>query len=348
MVKEYKTKGTSTTAQRKIKNKQDSSKNMGKRTLTEKLLHKVSTGRIRSITPRKNSNKTEGIVKNVELNKVEEKFLDIYPMKITDIIASKLLNWYAKKLPHNFTKSYCPLEKLIEKSQTGYNPIWLGYGEQETDFNFVCKENTFTEKKIKGLIVIHIDPASQLKPRILILHASILNEKAVITRLPDLLKKLMDYIWKNVNCDEVRVELSHFLQNGKLAPYEYLKTEFQNLKFRWKTLISDQQGNRMVVLGINRPEDKLFDSSKGFNCKCEPITFKHSIAIAVTNKNIKEIAKKTEVKGTQSLCCYLEAMKSMETPSCELIINNDSDDYFIKSLINASGQLSIIVNYIKI
>lgn len=75
--------------------------------------------------------------------------------------------------------------------------------------------------------------------------------------------QLVNYIWKNVNCDEIRVGIAHIPQGqGKFIQYEPLKIAFQNLGFRWKTLVNDEKGGRILVLGLNRPENVLFDNLK--------------------------------------------------------------------------------------
>jgi hypothetical protein len=68
----------------------------------------------------------------------------------------------------------------------------------------------------------------------------------------------VDYIWANVNCEEIRVCLLHYAQaEGKLAPYEMLKAAYQDLKFRWKKLVNDNQGGRAIELGLVRPPNTL-------------------------------------------------------------------------------------------
>jgi len=245
------------------------------------------------------------------------------PLKIRDLDVPKLLQWYKSKLSDNLAKSYCAIDNLLEKSKTGNNPIWLGYASNGTAFDLV-KKNSFT---LEGLAVIHIDGSP--KQRVVILHASVLNEEA--KNLPDLLQKLMSYIWTNINSAEIRVNLFHFIQHDKQGPYENLKSEFQKLKFKWKTLVSDENGNRVLTLGANRPEDKIFDKTKGLDCKS--ITFKHGVILTHSNKSIQT----KELPKIYSLCSYLQIIKEVGE------ITLEDTNPLVKSLIKCRSKLSTIV-----
>ena len=179
----------------------------------------------------------------------------IKPLKITEPEAAKLLAWYQNHTSSKILQSYCPLSELITKAESGYEPYWLCYANDTYPLegaSNLLRDSSFD--LLRGLAVFHIDPASQQKPRVTILHASTLEE----TKVPDLVRKLVEYIWKNVNCEEIRVELTHFMQEGRLAPCDVLKASFQGMKFRWKTLINDQQGKRVVVLGLARGAGDVF------------------------------------------------------------------------------------------
>jgi hypothetical protein len=261
------------------------------------------------------------------------------PLKIRDIDVARLVEWYKSKVSDSFAKSYCSLDDLLERSQAGHNPIWLGYSSHENAFNLIEAKHSFN---IEGLAVIHIDPSSQLRTRVVILHASVIEDE--VKHLSDFLLKLMDYIWTTINCDEVRVELLHFTQNDKLAPYELLKYEYQRLKFKWKTLINDKYSNRVLILGINRPEDKQFN--KGLDCKNEPIVFKHGVVLTLTDKLLDVDNEELKVPKLYSLCSYLQVIKQFEEPNCYLSLSDEEHNVLIESLMKSIDKLAGTVIYI--
>ena len=153
-----------------------------------------------------------------EINKTDneecDKSLNLIPLDINDKDAEELLELYKGKISEKFVKTYCPIEKLIEKSDSGYNPVWLCYKSGKSSIKEI--DDTSMDL-LSGLAVFYIDPASQTKPRVSILHASVTKEEI----LTEFLEKLIEYIWKNINCDEIRVELSYFKEEAKLDHTNY-------------------------------------------------------------------------------------------------------------------------------
>ena len=108
---------------------------------------------------------------------------------------------------------------------------------------------------IKGLAVFHVGATYKIKPQVNIIHANVTDEEILI----NCLTKRVDVIWKNVNCDEIRVGIAHIEQEkDKYSPYMPLKTAYQGLHFKWKTLTNDEEGKRILILGLNRPVNALF------------------------------------------------------------------------------------------
>lgn len=287
----------------------------------------------RRLSSRKPSHK---IIVSPSNTATPSKDFELRPLKVKDVDACRLTAWYGTKVSSSFARSYCSLESLLEKSRDGNNSLWLGYSADETAFNLIDKRED--EFNLDGFAVICIDPSSQLRARVLILHASVLKDES--KNLPKLLQKLTDYVWANVNCDEIRVELFHFMQDDKLGPYELLKSEYQRLRFKWKTLISDQEGSRVLILGINRPEGKIFDKVKGLDCKREPIEFKHGVVLTLTDEFVKEKSEPIELPKLYSLCSYLQAFKQQD---CQLFIQNDTENPLMESMIESANELSRIV-----
>eukprot|EP00826_Nyctotherus_ovalis_P060829 TRINITY_DN8586_c0_g1_i1.p1 TRINITY_DN8586_c0_g1~~TRINITY_DN8586_c0_g1_i1.p1 ORF type:complete len:415 (-),score=54.22 TRINITY_DN8586_c0_g1_i1:884-2128(-) len=261
----------------------------------------------------------------------------LLPLKMRDVDVPELLEWYQSKLPIKFAKSYCPLPDLLAKSQSGQNPIWLGYSSSKTALSIANHKNFLN---IEGLAVAHIDASSRVGVKAVILHASVLSENT--SELREFLEKLVDYVWRHVNCDEVRVELLHFVQGDKLGPYEVLKSEFQGLKFRWKTLMNDSEGNRTLVLGASRPEGKVFDKRKGLDCKSEPITFKHGVILSLTDKPIEQEDDECKPQTLYSLCSYLQILKEVDSSFKFLPAFNKADP-IIESLKTSLNKLPVVL-----
>lgn len=182
----------------------------------------------------------------MKLDTEEEKLL-LRPLKIHEREVAAFLAEYQTGVSAKLIQSYVPCAELLEKSQTGYEPCWLCLRSDS---------NSADHKKIKGLAVFHIDPTSKLRVRVNILHATAEESTG---NVKDFLQQVVDYIWANVNCEEIRVGLAHIEQAGeKYIPYDPLKNAYQDLQFRWKTLTNDEQGKRILVLGLSRPATKPF------------------------------------------------------------------------------------------
>ena len=283
-----------------------------------------------------NENKLEATEPNPEskgdtVNEV--RVTEFYPINITNTEAVGLLEQYERKLSKDFAKSYCPLNQLIEISQLGYNPIWLSYSSKQLTHNLTNNDSLY------GLAVLNIDPNSQIKPRVKIVHASTLNNDIRV-----FLSKLIDYIWTYINCEEIRVELIYYEQGDKLLPYVELKKELENLKFKWKMLTNDKEKNRAVVLGLNRPDGIRYN--KGLDCGKEVITFKHAAVFTICNE-AKEIEATESCDTAISLCCYLEGLREfvnkMKEEQQEYDLLNNSNTPFKDLISRIVNKLLYIV-----
>lgn len=266
------------------------------------------------------------------------------PMLDTSNEAAKLLKWYAGKLSEDCAKSFCPLEKLVEESQRGCNSIWLCYGSEKWDTKNASAliSGGDMEDKILGLAVLSVDCVSQAKSRVRIVHVSSIKGEIGV-----LLKELTDYIWSNINCDEIRVELAHYMQGDKLLPCASLKREFTSLNFRWKSLINVREG-RTDVLGLSRPEASPYTNPKGLDCRRGAIAFRHAAAFSVGDES--EEAKAGEgCEEAMSLCCYLGAMKELacasEEGKCELKLLGESEVPFKELILDAASKILSAVSF---
>lgn len=66
----------------------------------------------------------------------------------------------------------------------------------------------------------------------------------------------MEFVWKNVYCTNVRVEIYHLKdeQTGKMQADVNVKNAFTKAGFKWKTLSNDPAtGKRAQIMQANRP-----------------------------------------------------------------------------------------------
>ena len=85
----------------------------------------------------------------------------------------------------------------------------------------------------------------------------------------------LDYIWKHTDAQELRIGLHHFekmvgespKKKPKLVVDEDFKTLLKKFNFRWKQIISKAGGDRILVLGTNRPENYPLEKEKKENFK---------------------------------------------------------------------------------
>eukprot|EP00826_Nyctotherus_ovalis_P016406 TRINITY_DN14745_c0_g5_i1.p1 TRINITY_DN14745_c0_g5~~TRINITY_DN14745_c0_g5_i1.p1 ORF type:complete len:284 (-),score=71.23 TRINITY_DN14745_c0_g5_i1:95-946(-) len=179
----------------------------------------------------------------VELKEdAEESGLVLRPLGMKESEVNEFLGRYQSTVPKQLLESYSPCSELLEASLSGYEPYWLCLADKN-------------QSAIKGLAVFHLDSEAKLKSRVMILHASVTDEENLSTFLKD----LVTFIWRNVNCEEIRVGIAHIEQeNSKCAPYLPLKTAYQALNFRWKTLANNENGKRTLILGLGRQSTDSF------------------------------------------------------------------------------------------
>eukprot|EP00826_Nyctotherus_ovalis_P040508 TRINITY_DN4002_c0_g3_i1.p1 TRINITY_DN4002_c0_g3~~TRINITY_DN4002_c0_g3_i1.p1 ORF type:complete len:345 (+),score=64.62 TRINITY_DN4002_c0_g3_i1:1131-2165(+) len=266
--------------------------------------------------------------KTPEKNESTEKS-SLQPLKMKESEVQQFLERYTSVVSSKLIQSYCPLSELLEKAHSGYEPHWLSLTNNSS---------------IEGLAVFHLDPAGKSRARVTILHASTASEE----RLQSFLGELVSCIWENVNCEEIRVGLAHFSQaDGKLGPYTPLKAAYQQLHFRWKTLTNDEQGNRILILGLTRPSPFL--NPRRLDAKKEPITFKHAVVLSLGQSNNHEVENESEGMLPMGQCSYLSAFLGLKLAghlqNMTAIKFGKESEFHSLSLTNALTQLEELVSY---
>jgi len=131
---------------------------------------------------------------------------------------------------------------LLRRANNGQDPLWFELVE--------------TGQRI-GLAVTHVDNTYFAARRLIILHFSVLNR----THYQEYLQKFVDYLWKNEECDEIKISLYHIEdENHNMGADKELQDSIKKLGFRWKQLTNDKlTGKRYIDFLMKRPE----------NCPCE-------------------------------------------------------------------------------
>lgn len=258
--------------------------------------------------------------------------LSLQPLKMKESEVQQFLERYESAVSPKLIQSYCPLSELLEKAHSGYEPHWVSLTNNSS---------------IEGLGVYHLDPAAKSGARVTILHASTAADEA----LEFFLEELVRSVWTNVHCAEIRVGLAHLPQpDGKLAPHGPLKTAFLRLRFRWKTLTSDQQGNRILILGLTRPSPFL--NPRYLDTAKEPITFKHAVVFSLGESNNHEAESKSEGMPPMGQCSYLSAFLGLKLAGhlqdMTAIKFGEESEFHSLSLANALAQLEELVFVMRV
>jgi len=238
----------------------------------------------------------------------------IKPLAIKESEAAEFIKNYIAKVPQKIIDSNPSVTDLLEKSLSGYEPYWICLTTPEYTPGALGL--------IKGLAVFHMDPTEcKFKPTVKLLHASVIDEADI----KFFIKEISDYIWANVNCDEILVELAHLaVEGGKPAAYEKLKVGYTSNKYRWKHLAKDDFQRMIQVMGLKRPADKPFAnpryfliffsfSKRNINATQEPINFMHAVVMSFT-KNLGNVAKPSDENKIVPMgqCSYMDAILALK------------------------------------
>ena len=104
-------------------------------------------------------------------------------------------------------------------------------------------------------------------------------------RLQEAVELVLTHIWKNVYCNNIRIELFYQkeAETGKFNAVPEVKTAFQKNGFKWKTLNNDPvTGKRAQVMQANRfATTPAFENPRMLTAGQEPLTFKSGFISAV-------------------------------------------------------------------
>jgi hypothetical protein len=219
---------------------------------------------------------------------VENIELLLQPLKIKPEEFVGFANEYYQKLVPQLRDSFYEPETLFNLMEQGYERHYL-------------KIVAFHEgrKMAHGLACVHIDQNHKSGHRAFLRHISVIRTEL----LPQALKLTVDFIWRRIQCEHIRLEQYHVAnpETEKLAADESLKAALKEAKFRWQNLQNDPKtGKRSQLMQLVKPKEDAappFENPRGLQIGKEPIVIKAGMLIQVSDSP-EEIGVTT---GTQVL-----------------------------------------------
>jgi hypothetical protein len=214
-------------------------------------------------------------IANTSLSRVEESQTDLgddfimEPMKMTEALFKTWVKDYLeKKIEKRVADSFYDCDQLLAKQANGYERHYI-------------KLMLAGSKEPQGLAVFNVDHTTQGEFRGYIRHLSTVD----VTKLQKAAELVINFIWKTVYCQHIRLELFHKQDSaGKFQADPDVKNAFSKLGFKWKTLSNDPHtGKRAQIMQLSRPI-----TAPGFDKKyrkmepgVEPLTIKAAFIIGL-------------------------------------------------------------------
>ena len=171
--------------------------------------------------------------------------------------------------------SFYDFQTLYEKMESGYERHYL---------KIVAFHNG--KKMAHGLACVNVDQSISNGHRVIIRHVSVIRNEL----FPQALKLVVDFVWKRIHCDHIRVELFHLKneETGKMAADPVIKKALAELKFKWKNLTNDPKtGRRAQNMELKKPTGDAaanlpaFENKRNLTLGKEPVTIKSGVLFEV-------------------------------------------------------------------
>jgi hypothetical protein len=132
-----------------------------------------------------------------------------------------ILSFY-EKLDSTIAQSNHEATKVFDITEDGYDIFYVHLVD--------------SDGKVYGLACLNYDPTNLGGHRCYIRHFSTISASHFKTGL----QALIEYIWKEILCDDIRVEIYHFKdESGTQKVDPNVKAAYTELGFRWKTLTNN-------------------------------------------------------------------------------------------------------------
>ena len=153
-------------------------------------------------------------------------------------------DYFGKLLPEMRDSFHNP-EQLFKIMEDGYERHYL-------------KIVAFHEgrKMAHGLACVNVDQNFRQGHRAFLRHISVIRAEL----LPQALKLIVNFIWKRIHCQHIRLEQIHVIdpKTEKLGAEPGLRDALKLEKFKWQSLINDPAtGKRSQLMQLNKPKGEL-------------------------------------------------------------------------------------------
>lgn len=231
--------------------------------------------------------------KHSKSSEIKKMVLSIHPPKnLYEEELENFLEKYVEQVPHDIISTFpISIPDILNKSS-------------EEDLNFL----EFHDEKAEmiGLAIVHVDKSFLSYKRISIIHFSLkYNDLELLNQAA---QKLLIWIWTNDNCEEIRVNLYHSLNenSNELELNKSLQDIFTSKGFRWKLLTNDKtSGTRFTIFGLRRKVEEFQPP----DIQSEPIIFRSCVILS----DSMDINNNNEINEVyDNVNCQLNALSTFK------------------------------------
>lgn len=231
-------------------------------------------------------------------SEIKKMVLSVHPPK--DLYEEELENFlekYVEQVPREIISTFpISVPDILTKSS-------------EEDLNFL----EFHDEKAEmiGLAIVHVDKSFLSYKRISIIHFSLkYNDLELLNQAA---QKLLIWIWTNDNCEEIRVNLYHSLNENsdELELNKSFQDIFTSKGFRWKLLTNDKtSGTRFTIFGLRRKVEEFQPP----DIQSEPIIFRSCVILS----DSMDINNNNEINEVyDNVNCQLNALSTFKKEYCD-------------------------------
>lgn len=189
----------------------------------------------------------------------------VEPLELKEKRALEFLDFYNQKCDKNMRRTFGVTTEVLKAAKMGLRPTWIQLRKGSKD---------------AGLLIFNKDANVQNKNRYNILQMSVTHRSG----LEEAIRLCLNYIWKNTDAEELRIGLHHFEveEEGKIKSKvdEEYKSCLKRFNFRWKQMISEVGGKRILAMGLDRPKEYPLEQNV-----VTPFSIKLGVMLAAGDKS---------------------------------------------------------------
>ncbi len=199
---------------------------------------------------------------------------------------------YLARIPSQLQTTFASARDVVKRTKASSEGYWLRPAETEGLAVF-CMESGFGQRRASILHVSTVDPM----------------------RTSELVAAVVEHIWKNVNCGEIRAELRYAQQGSTYAPYEPIKLSLmKDNGFRWKTLLNESAktgGQRVLVVGLARPASSVFANPRGIEVDANAIRLRHATVLDIGETSASSCKPEEKTEPAVRLLGYCSGIEAL-------------------------------------